>query len=387
MITVIPFSRRAFLENVFSAGALVIAAPLLPDSLRAQEAANSTGAGGIWRPSVYLGIEPSGDVKIVAHRSEMGTGCRTGLPMIVADELEADWSRVQIVQAPGDVKYGSQNTDGSCSVRDFYDTLRSAGAAARNMLEHAAAGKWGVPEEECQGQNHFVVHAKTGRKLSYGELVPLASASTAPTQNAVRLKRPEQFRYIGKDIPIVDLGPITTGKAIFGIDAKRPGMLYASIERPPFIGSTLKSCDDSAAKQVKGVQQVVTLELAKPPYGFKPLGGAAVIANNSWAALQGRRKLKIDWNAGENATYESAAYKTALLDTVRSPDALRARPGTWTRSSGKAARLSRRRTIRRCSRMRRWSRRPRWPSSRTVRSRSGRPRRIRRPFRTRSRRR
>jgi isoquinoline 1-oxidoreductase beta subunit len=319
MITVVPFSRRAFLEKVFSAGALVLSAPLIPATAEAQQAANSTGDGALWRPSVYLGIEPSGDVKIVAHRSEMGTGCRTGLPMIVADELEADWSRVQVLQAPGDVKYGSQNTDGSCSVRDFYDTMRSAGASARNMLEHAAAGKWGVPEEECQGQNHFVVHAKTGRKLSYGELVPLASASTAPTQNAVRLKRPEQFRYIGKDIPIVDLGPITTGKAIFGIDAKRPGMLYASIERPPFIGSTLTSCDDSAAKQVKGVQQVVMLDLATPPYGFKPLGGAAVIANNTWAALQGRRKLKIDWNAGENATYDSAAYKTALLDTVKKP--------------------------------------------------------------------
>src|SRR3954451_2295920 len=212
MTSIVPPSRREFLEQIFSAGALVIAAPLLP----AQEAANSTGSGGIWQPSVYLGIEPSGAVKIVAHRSEMGTGCRTGLPMIVADELEADWSRVQIVQAVGDLKYGSQNTDGSCSVRDFYDALRAAGASARNMLEHAAAGKWGVAEEECHGQNHFVVHAKTGRKLSYGALVPLASASTAPTQNAVRLKRPEQFRYIGKDIPMVDLPEITNGKAVFG---------------------------------------------------------------------------------------------------------------------------------------------------------------------------
>ena len=319
MTNIVPFSRRAFLEKVFSAGALVVVTPLLPENARAQQAANGTGSTGIWQPSVYLGIEPSGDVKIVAHRSEMGTGCRTGLPMIVADELEADWKRVQIIQAPGDVKYGSQNTDGSCSVRDFYDALRTAGASARNMLEHAAAGKWGVPEEECQGQNHFVVHSKTGRKLSYGELVPLASATTAPTQNAVRLKRPEQFRYIGKDIPMVDLQPITTGKAVFGIDASRPGMLYAAIERPPFLGATLKNCDDSAAKQVKGVQQVVMLDLAKPPYGFKALGGAAVIADNSWSAMQGRRKLKADWNLGEHASYDSATYKSAMLDTVKKP--------------------------------------------------------------------
>jgi isoquinoline 1-oxidoreductase beta subunit len=204
-------------------------------------------------------------------------------------------------------------------VRDFYDALRSAGASARNMLEHAAAGKWGVPEEECQGQNHSVVHLKTKRKLSYGELVPLASASTAPTQNAVRLKKPDQFRYIGKDIPLADLRAITTGKAVFGIDVKRPGMVYAAIERPPFIDSTLKSCDDAAAKQVKGVQQVVMLDLAKPPYGFKALGGAAVIADNSWAALQGRRQLKPDWNLGAHAAYDSAAYKTTLLETVKKP--------------------------------------------------------------------
>src|SRR5579864_465671 len=132
MTTNLAFSRRAFIEKVFSAGALVVAAPLFPESAEAQQAANRTGQGGIWQPSVYLGIEPSGDVKIVAHRSEMGTGCRTGLPMIVADELEADWKRVQIIQAPGDVKYGSQNTDGSCSVRDFYDALRSAGASAQH---------------------------------------------------------------------------------------------------------------------------------------------------------------------------------------------------------------------------------------------------------------
>src|SRR3954451_17862046 len=212
MTTVVAPSRRAFLETIFSAGALVLAAPLVP----AQEAANSTGSNGMWQPSVYLGIEPSGIVKIVAHRSEMGTGCRTGLPMIVADELEADWNRVQIVQAPGDLKYGSQNTDGSCSVRDFYDAMRAAGASARNMLEHAAAGKWGVAEEECHGQNHFVVHAKTSRKLSYGELVPLATASTAPTQNAIRFKQSAQYRYIGKDIPMVDLPEITNGKAVFG---------------------------------------------------------------------------------------------------------------------------------------------------------------------------
>jgi len=307
-------SRRGFLAQIFSAGAFVVAAPILKG-----QGAGSSGDATIWQPSVYLGIEPSGAVILVAHRSEMGTGCRTGLPMIVADELEADWSRVSVVQAVGDVKYGSQNTDGSCSVRDFYDTLRNAGAAARTVLEHAAAGKWGVPQEEVRAENHFVIHTKTGRKLSYGELVPLASSATAPDPSAVRLKNPDQFRYIGKDMPVVDLDHLVTGKGMFGIDAQMPGMVYAAIERPPVLGSTVKSCDDSAAKTVKGVQQVVMLDLAKPPYGFKALGGPAVIASNSWAAMQGRKRLKVEWNASDNSSFESAAYKTEMLETAKKP--------------------------------------------------------------------
>jgi isoquinoline 1-oxidoreductase beta subunit len=319
MTKIVNVSRRSFLGQAFSAGALVIAAPLLTKpSLFAQQAATS-GDAKIWEPSVYLGIEPDGSVLIIAHRSEMGTGARTCLPMIVADELEADWNRVRVIQAPGDVKYGSQNTDGSCSVRDFYEAMRAVGASARTMLEHAAAGKWGVPQEECQGQKHFVVHSKSGRKLSYGDLVPLASAATAPQQNAVRFKTPNEFRYIGKDVPIVDLNDLVTGKGTFGIDASMPGMVYASIARPPVMGSTLKNVDDSGAKQVKGVQQVVVLETAKPPFGFKALGGAAVIANNTWAALKGREKLKIEWNPSEHSTYESTAYKKTLLETAQKP--------------------------------------------------------------------
>lgn len=302
-------SRRGFLGRIFSAGALVVAAPLVPKAKAAQS----------WQPSVYLGIEPDGTVKIVAHRSEMGTGCRTGLPMIVADELEADWTRVQVVQAPGDAKYGSQDTDGSCSVRDFYDAMRAAGASARTMLENAAASKWGVPETECRGQNHFVLHAKTGRKLAYGELVALAASAKAPQQSAIRFKAPGEFRYIGKDIAVVDLKGLVTGKATFGIDARMPGMVYAAIERPPVMGALMKTCDDAEARQVKGVERVVMLELAKPPYGFKPLGGPAVIANNSWTALEGRKKLKVEWDLGEHAAYDSAAYKQAMLDTSRKP--------------------------------------------------------------------
>ena len=308
MIERLPISRRDFLGKIVSAGALVLAAPLF-----------SEVAGKTWQPSVYLAIEPDGSVKIVAHRSEMGTGCRTALPKIVADELEADWQRVRVIQAPADARYGSQNTDGSCSVRDFYDPLRAAGASARNMLEQAAASQWGVPVADCQGQNHFVVHAKSGRKLAYGVLVAAADVLPVPTPDAIRLKRPEQFRYIGRDVPMVDMQAIITGQAIFGHDVNVPGMIYASIERPPFLGGTMKSCDDVAARQVTGVQQVVVMDLAKPPYGFQALGGAAVLADNSWAALQGRKKLKVEWDPGPNAAYDSREYRTRLLDAVKKP--------------------------------------------------------------------
>ena len=315
---VVPASRREFLNHIFSATAFVVSAPIISSVAKGQQAATA-GDATRWDPSVYLGIEVNGDVKIIAHRSEMGTGCRTGLPMIVADELEADWARVTIVQAIGDVKYGSQNTDGSCSVRDFYDAMRSAGAAARTTLEHAAAGQWGVPEGEVQGRNHFVVHTKSNRRIPYGELIPLLSSATAPSQNETRFKTPDQFRYIGKDMPLADLDDLVRGKGMFGIDAKMPGMVYATIERPPVMGAKLLKVDDSAAKQVNGVQQVVMLDLAQPPLAFKPLGGAAVVANNTWAALQGRRKLKVDWDFGENASYESVAYRKAMDDTARKP--------------------------------------------------------------------
>ena len=344
--TIAHVSRRGFLGQVFSAGALVIAAPLLP----------KLKAAGTWQPSIYLGIEPDGTVKIVAHRSEMGTGCKTGLPMIVADELEADWARVEVIQAPGGKQYGNQDTDGSWSVRGFYDTMRTVGASARTMLENAAASKWGVPVGDCHGRNHFVVNAKTGRKLSYGELVPLVADAKAPAKDAIRYKTPDQFRYIGKDIPIVDLKPIITGKAVFGIDARMPGMVYAAIERPPVMGATLKSCDDTAAKQVKGVEQVVTLDLAKPPYMFKPLGGAAVIANNSWTALEARKKLKVEWDLGEHASYDSAAYKQQMLDTARQPGKVARNWAMWMRSSPRAARRSKHPITRPCWRTPPWSR-------------------------------
>jgi isoquinoline 1-oxidoreductase beta subunit len=309
-------SRRGFLGTMFSAGALVLSAPLLSTDLLAA----GTVDGASFHPSVYLGIEPDGTVIILTHRSEMGTGIRTALPSVAADELDAMWTRVKIQQGIGDKKYGSQNTDGSCSIRDFYEAFRDAGATARYMLEQAAAKQWGVDASECRARNHEVVHAKSNRKMDYGQAAVLAAKEkTPPAKNLLRYKTPQEFRYIGKDVPIVDLEGITTGRAVFGMDEHRPGMVFASIERSPVVGGTIKSLDDKDARAVKGVLDVVTIDAAKPPYGFQALGGVAIIADNTWAAMQARKKLKVEWTPGEHAVFTSESAKKTMFETVHAP--------------------------------------------------------------------
>jgi len=313
-------TRRTFLGGVFTAGAFVLSARLLPlDAVASSGTDAASTANAAWNPSVYLGIETDGTVIVVAHRSEMGTGIRTGLPMIVADELDADWARVKVEQAIGDAKYGSQNTDGSCSIRDFADAMRDAGASARMMLERAAAAKWSVPAEECKAQNHQVVHLSSKRKLGYGELAALAAQQPVPKKEDLKYKPTSEYRYIGKDVPTVDRDDICAGRGTFGIDARMPGMVYASIERSPVLGGKLKSFDDQEARKVPGVQQTVVIPGFKPPHAFQALGGVAVIANSTWSAMKGREALKVEWDAGDNASYDSAAFKQSLFETVRKP--------------------------------------------------------------------
>ncbi len=309
-------SRRDFLGGVFSAGAFVLGTRIVSAGAVAAEP-DVTKAS--WNPNVYLGLETDGSVIIVAHRSEMGTGVRTALPMVVADELEADWSRVRVEQALGDPKYGSQDTDGSASILDFYGPMRQAGATARLMLERAAAEQWKVPVGECRAQNHEVVHTSSGRKLPYGKLVATASRQPVPPKPELHFKSPKDFRYIGKGVPGFDLKHLCTGQGMYGFDASVPGMVYASIERAPVLGGKLKSFDDSLAKRVAGVHQTVVIESAKPPYAYQALGGVAVIADNTWSAAQGRKKLKVEWEDGPHAIYQSESYKKMLTERANQP--------------------------------------------------------------------
>lgn len=317
-------SRRDFLAGVFSAGALILGTRVVAGKGRARDLDVTKTA---WNPNVYLGLETDGSIIIVAHRSEMGTGVRTALPMVVADELEADWAKVRVEQAIGDEKYGSQDTDGSASMLDFYQPMREAGAAARLMLERAAGAQWGVPASECRAENHFIVHTGSSKKAAFGELITAAAKQPVPRQEELRLKTDKEFRYISKGVPGVDLNHVCTGHGVYGFDASTPGMVYASIERAPVLGGKLKSFDDSLTKTVQGVQQTVVLESAQPPYGYQALGGVAVIANNTWSAAQGRKKLKVEWEDGPHAIFQSDSYRRMLIERANQPQKVVRRTG------------------------------------------------------------
>ena len=316
-------SRRGFLGGILATGGLIVAAELVPAraALAYATGAAKMAGGVVTDPHVFVSIDPSGLVTIIAHRAEMGTGSRTSLPMVVAEELDADWSRVHVKQSPGDEKkYGNQNTDGSRSLRHFIQPMRQCGAAARLMLEMAAAQRWGVAVAEVQAQNHEVVHKPSGRKLGYGDLAAAASALPTPPPDQIKLKDEAAFRYLGKgNVAIVDLFDITTGRAVYGIDAKLPGMKYAAIARPAVLGGKLASYDGTAAMKVPGVEKIIVLEGTPPPAKFQPLGGVAVVAANTWAAIKGRDALKVSWDDGPHGSYDSAAYKAQLEDTARKP--------------------------------------------------------------------
>ena len=316
-------SRRAILQTLGLAGGFVLAAPLLS---RPAFAAYETGAGKmphgtVVDPKIFVSIAPDGIVSILAHRSEMGTGVRTSLPLIVAEEMEADWTKVRVVQAPGDeMKFGNQDTDGSRSTRHYLLPMRQIGAMARAMLEAAAAKRLGVPANEVKAVNHEVVHSASGKRLGFGELAADAANQPVPAVDSVQLKSPKDFRYLGKgQVSIVDLHDITVGKARYGADVRLPGMKYAVIARPPVTGGKVKSFDSAEALKVPGVEQVLEVKGWPWPSKFQPLGGVAVVARNTGAAIKGRDALKVEWDDGPNAAYDSVAYRAELEAAARQP--------------------------------------------------------------------
>nr|WP_228531074.1 MULTISPECIES: molybdopterin cofactor-binding domain-containing protein [Myxococcaceae] len=267
-------------------------------------------------PNVFVHVAPDGQVTIVCHRSEMGQGIRSSLPVLIADELGADMAHVRIRQAEGDKAYGDQNTDGSNSVRGLYEDMLRAGATARQMLVAEAAERWGVRPESCEARDGAVVHAASRRSLAFGALAVAAGKRPVPPPEEVRLRPRSQLRNVGGPLPLVDGPAYVTGKAVYGADVRLPGMLTAVIARPPVVGSRLNRFDARRALAVPGVRKVLALPDPKPPYAFQPWGGVAVLADNTWAAMRGRAALGIDWSSSDNDTFDSEAFRKTLSESV-----------------------------------------------------------------------
>jgi len=310
-------SRRGFLAGV-GAGAVVIGFALRSGRVLADATAGGLemAKGGAVTPSLFIAIEPDGTVKLTCHRSEMGQQVWTSIAQIMADELEADWDKVEIVQAIGHPRYGDQNTDGSRSIRWNFHRLRVAAAAMRTMLERAAAGRWGVAAEDCRGEQH-VIKGPGGRSAGYGELAAAAAEQAIPPEEELGLKERSEWRFIGKDVPSLTVPAILEGRGTFGIDVRLPDMLVAVVARPPQVFGSVRSVDDEAALAVPGVVRTVKLPNLEPPAGFKALGGVAVVAEDTWAAIQGRKALKLEWNPGPNADYDSEAFAETMMATAR----------------------------------------------------------------------
>ncbi len=315
-------SRRSLLKQLgIGMGGLVIGIQMPAAAALPMKWADEAAPAGDFVPNVYLKIHKDNRVTVIVHRSEMGQGIRTSIPMLIAEELEVDWQNIEIEQALADAKYGSQNTDGSRSIRRFYSRLREAAASARTMLEQAAAAEWKVPLDQCRAENSFIVHA-SGKRLSFGELVDRASQLPVPAVEALKLKSSKNFRYVNQkqNVPLIDGKDIATGKTTFGFDVQRPGMKYVVIARPPVLASGVKSFDATAAKKVKGVVDVIAMDDMTEPAAYKPLGGVAVIADSTWAAIKARKELSIDWQWSEHRSHNTEAHIKDLQQSCDTPE-------------------------------------------------------------------
>jgi isoquinoline 1-oxidoreductase beta subunit len=273
------------------------------------ETAIFNGLSASFNVTPFIIIDTTGAITIFNQKPEMGQGTFQAIPAIIAEELEVSLDAITIKQTSGESFFGAQTAGGSSSVRSGYSNLRKTGAAAREMLLQAAAQQWQVPVGECFAENATVIHKPTGKKFKYGELVETASKLTVP--QSPKLKNPADFKILGKSVQRPDVPWKVTGKPIFGIDTDLPGMLYATVERSPIFGSKLVSFDDSAAMKVKGVVKVVK---ATRVFGKNIYEGVAVVAENYWAALKGRKALKVVWDNQGFETFSSKAFNQKLRD-------------------------------------------------------------------------
>ena len=302
-------SRREFLKaSGLSAGGLIIGVSL---PMGALVAAQNTS----FEPNAFVYIATNGDTTIYCGRCEMGQGISTALPAAVADELEADWARVTVLQGDANKKYGPQDTGGSKSINVMLEPMRKAGAAGKEMLVAAAAKSWDIPVEQCFAKFHAVYNHIDNRSLQYGELAALANNIPVPEEPV--LKSRDQFRYIGKPLQRHDQADMVVGKRVFGADKKLPGMKYAAIKHVPVLGGSVKSVDKSEALAMPGVVDVVVIPRFNNPYGS--VGGVAVVADNTWTAEEALSKLKIEFEAGENGSYDTTEYKKQLVKNVEAP--------------------------------------------------------------------
>lgn len=291
-------SRRAFLNTSIATATGLAIGFYLPS--RARAASDAALA-----PNAYLTITPDGKITIAVARSEMGQGVRTSLPMILAEELEADWKQIEIEQAGASTLFGDQSTGGSASVRSTWEPMRKTGAQAREMLVSAAAQQWNVPREGCKADSGFVVHAASGRKLSYGSLAIAAGKLPVPENPPLKTSG---YKIVGKPIPRLDTPSKVNGSAVYGIDFRVPGMKYAVLARCEVMGGKVSDFDATAAKQMPGVTFVDKVSDS----------AVAVVADSTWNAITARRALKVTWDDGANKGLDSAAISKSLHDADES---------------------------------------------------------------------
>ncbi len=305
------YNRRQFLIiSAITAGVagtgLLIGFSLFGKSKAGKRSSIPVASTTSFMPNAWVRIDADNTVTIWVAKSEMGQGVLTALAMLIVEELDADWAKVRVEQAVADTQYGDQKTDGSSSVSDTFSNLRFVGASVRALFVAAAAQTWKVEQSTCRTEKGVVIHTLSGRRLPYGDLIEVAGKLKPNSVTEVQLKQTEQFTLIGTRTPRVDTPQKINGSAVFGLDVRLPGMRYAIVARCPILGGTLGSFDSSKATAVPGVLQVLQIE-----------GGIAVVAENTWAAIQGRQMLKIVWNPGPNAQLNSAQLREQLATEVR----------------------------------------------------------------------